>query len=107
MRLRYAIGSALGALALVVTIPTSANAATGTFTYYPYGSTEALRLTDPTDEVCHKLGSDDEAAYEHGKNGTDLWAIVYTDEGCTGEEMTLGSGKETINDFTFRSVRFQ
>ncbi|GGR71423.1 hypothetical protein GCM10010252_07220 [Streptomyces aureoverticillatus] len=102
---RYAIGAALGALALVVTIPTSANAAVGEFTYQ-YG--DVVRgLTNPANDVCHKIANDDQApGTEPLLNATNMYAHLYTDDECLDYQAVIPPVRGTIDYALFHSVKF-
>ncbi|MBB4889161.1 hypothetical protein WEB32_02500 [Streptomyces netropsis] len=112
MRLRHAIGGALGALALIVTVPTSANAATGqfVFTYNRDGKTIEGRLHDPKARECidlDEVAKPDSTPAHSPRNRTNSIATVYTDLECEGESFALkahsGYGGEGLK---FRSVVF-
>ncbi|MEU8548928.1 hypothetical protein AB0C81_18385 [Streptomyces roseoverticillatus] len=84
MRLRYAVGGALGALALIVTVPTSANAATGqfVFTYERDGKTLEGYLRDPRARYCltlEQVAKPDTTPAHSPRNRTNSIATVYTE----------------------------
>ncbi|QEV18055.1 MULTISPECIES: peptidase inhibitor family I36 protein [Streptomyces] len=112
MRFRTSLAAALGALALVVTLPTSANAATGqfVFTYNRDGKTIEARLNDPKGRECIDLAevADPSATPAHSpRNRTNSIVTVYSDLECEGESFSLraysGFGGEGLK---FRSVIF-
>ncbi|WP_405576182.1 hypothetical protein [Streptomyces sp. NBC_01092] len=112
MRLRHTLSATLGALALIVSLPTSASAATGNFSYkfvgldgYP----QAVTLHDPESPGCMVLpevadpGSSEPAFAPH--NDTDEWVMVFTEPDCTGDSWTLRPhGNPTTDRLTLRSV---
>ncbi|MGW7051379.1 hypothetical protein [Streptomyces sp. NPDC054887] len=108
MRLRSTLAATVGAFALVLTLPTSAGAAVGTFTYqYAEG---AGVLTDPPSGECITLAevADEQVAPAHTPgNATDAVATVYAGPDCTGPQFDLrphtGHGSERLK---VRSVLF-
>ncbi|MFF7331986.1 hypothetical protein ACIQU5_19520 [Streptomyces sp. NPDC090306] len=114
MRIRHSVAAALGALVLVVTLPASAQAATGQFRY-TYTTTEGYEATgflnDPPSGQCINLygvGSEDLAPAHSPKNRTDATATVFLHADCQGESyFTLrphtGAGSERLH---VRSVVF-
>ncbi|MEU8893793.1 hypothetical protein [Streptomyces sp. NPDC048442] len=114
MRFRTTVAAAVGALALVVTLPTSAYAAEGDFQYTYVtapGDEETVTLHDPESGECITLP---EAAQEYSqppahspKNRTDTFAIVFTNADCSGDSFTLrphtGGASERLK---LRSVLF-
>ncbi|MEI5102059.1 hypothetical protein RB200_30510 [Streptomyces sp. PmtG] len=112
MRFRTSLAAALGALALVVTLPPSANAATGqfVFTYNREGKTIEGRLHDPTGRECIDLtevSNLNETPAHSPRNRTNSIATVYTELECEGESFALkahsGYGGEGLK---FRSIVF-
>ncbi|MEU6671699.1 hypothetical protein [Streptomyces sp. NPDC046727] len=114
MRLRHAAVAAFGALALVLTVPASASAAEGQFTYVYTGLDGAPRtgvLDAPESGVCHTLpevadpGSSSPA--HSPRNRTNAFTTVFTEPDCTGDSFTLrpftGYGSERLK---LRSVTF-
>ncbi|MFD8413429.1 MULTISPECIES: hypothetical protein [unclassified Streptomyces] len=114
MRLRNAAAAAFGALTLVLTIPTSAVAATGQFTYVYSGLDGRPRvgvLENPVSRECFTLpevadpGSSSPA--HSPRNRTDSTATVFTEPECRGDLFTLrpytGYGSERLK---LRSVFF-
>ncbi|GHC69434.1 hypothetical protein [Streptomyces flavofungini] len=114
MRFRTALAAASGALALIVTLPTSAAAAEGTF-QYTYsgldGRPQIAAIDNPDSWVCVTLpevGDPDSSSPAHSpRNRTDQFAHVFTGPDCDGDSFTLrphtGYGSERL---TLRSVRF-
>ncbi|MEV6175168.1 hypothetical protein AB0L99_44120 [Streptomyces sp. NPDC051954] len=89
MRRRHTVGAVLGALALVLTIPTSASAVPGDL-FYKYGDPENPKLGDFEQPAFGECLNVPEA---EGKNDTafapdstmqDHDALVYTEEDCQG-----------------------
>lgn len=114
MRFRTALAAASGALALIVTLPTSAAAAEGTF-QYTYsgldGRPQVAVLDDPDSWVCVPLpevADPDSSSPAHSpRNRTDEYALVFTGPDCDGDSFTLkphtGYGSERLK---VRSVLF-
>ncbi|MGW2226959.1 hypothetical protein [Streptomyces formicae] len=112
MRLRTTVAAALGALALVVTLPTSASAATGDFSYKFTGldgTPQSATLHDPQSPGCVVLpevadpGSSEPAFAPH--NDTDVWVMVFTEPNCTGDSWTLRPhGNPATDRLKLRSV---
>ncbi|MFD3577303.1 hypothetical protein [Streptomyces sp. NPDC058644] len=114
MRLRHSLAAAAGAAALILTVPGSAYAAEGDFSYtYVNGAGEEEQATlhDPASGECVML---DEAAQEYSqppahspKNRTGSFAIVFTNADCSGDDFTLrphtGGASERLK---LRSVLF-
>ncbi|MEV7107624.1 hypothetical protein [Streptomyces atroolivaceus] len=113
MRLRHHAVAALGALALVVTLPTSASAATGQFRYtYETGEGyEAVGfLNNPRSGQCINLpgaGSDELPPAYAPKNVTDATATVFLNADCDGDVYyTLRPGGGASERLKLRSVVF-
>jgi hypothetical protein len=114
MHLRHTIAAALGALALVVTLPASASAATGDFTYKYVGldgSPRSVTLHDPDSPACITLpevadpDASEPAFAPH--NDTDAWVMVFTEDDCTGDSWTLRPrGNPATDRLKLRSVYF-
>ncbi|MGW1867726.1 hypothetical protein ACWCPS_19420 [Streptomyces mauvecolor] len=112
MRLRTAVAAAFGALALLATVPTSASAATGDFSYRFVGldgSPQSVTLHDPVSPGCITLpevadpGSTEPAFAPH--NNTDTWVMVFTEPNCTGDSWTLRPhGHPATDHLKLRSV---
>ncbi|MEU5895532.1 MULTISPECIES: hypothetical protein [Streptomyces] len=112
MRLRHTLAAALGAFTLVVTLPTSANAATGAFSYKFTGldgHARSVTLHDPTSPGCVPLPEvaapdfSEPAFAPH--NDTDEWAMVFTEPDCTGDSWTLRPhGNPASDRLKLRSV---
>ncbi|MGW3209255.1 hypothetical protein [Streptomyces sp. NPDC001135] len=109
---RHTAAAALGALALVVTLPSSASAATGDFAYKFVGldgSPQSVTLHDPVSPGCITLpevadpGSSEPAFAPH--NDTDVWVMVFTEPNCTGNSWTLRPhGHPATDRLKLRSV---
>ncbi|MFF4442810.1 hypothetical protein [Streptomyces sp. NPDC001621] len=114
MRLRTPLAAALGALALTLTLPTSASAATGDFSYKYVGlngAPQSVTLRDPQSPGCVMLaevadpGSSEPAFAPH--NDTDEWVMVFTEPDCTGDSWTLRPHGQPASDrLNLRSVFF-
>ncbi|MEW2488209.1 hypothetical protein [Streptomyces sp. NPDC048411] len=114
MRLRTTVAAALGALALVVTLPTSADAASGDFLYRFTGldgTPQYAGLIDPASRECITLpevadpGSSNPA--DSPWNFTDSTATVFTDPDCEGAFFTLRPfGGHASKRLKLRSVVF-
>ncbi|MFD6432437.1 hypothetical protein [Streptomyces venezuelae] len=111
MRLRYTIGSALGALALIVAIPTSAHAeATGIF-YYKYGdpaNPQESNLTSPATQTCiviPEVDGKDIDAFDVD-NKTDKRAWLFSDDDCFGNKTEVAAQGGTDKTTKFKSVYF-
>ncbi|MET7367984.1 hypothetical protein ABZS61_19430 [Streptomyces sp. NPDC005566] len=113
MRLRHTVAAALGALTLVVTLPTAASAASGQFRY-TYETEEGYEavgfLNDPPSGACVNLpGADSDAlppAYAP-KNITDASATVFLSADCEGDVYyTLRPGGGASDRLKVRSVVF-
>ncbi|MBT2400499.1 hypothetical protein [Streptomyces sp. ISL-100] len=113
MRFRHTVAAAVGALTLVLTMPTPAGAAVGAFTYQ-YDDMSGERITaeliDPPSGPCITLPevADDFVPPAHTpRNATDRPATVYAGADCTGPEFNLrahtGYGSERLK---VRSVIF-
>ncbi|MEV7542571.1 hypothetical protein [Streptomyces sp. NPDC089915] len=114
MRLRHAALAAFGAFTLLLTVPTSASAATGVFEYAyhgPNGGTQHADLIDPAGAECHNIPeAADPSASEPAhspRNRTTATATVFTEPDCEGDYFSLrpltGRGSERLK---FRSVVF-
>ncbi|MEV7191692.1 hypothetical protein AB0N81_07770 [Streptomyces sp. NPDC093510] len=113
MRPRHTVAALLGALALVVTLPTSANAATGAFHYkfVEDGTVRYATLHDPGSPACITLpevADDDTSKPAFAPyNDTDAWAMVFTDADCSDDSWTLKPhGKPATDRLKVRSVYF-
>ncbi|RST09038.1 hypothetical protein EF910_02205 [Streptomyces sp. WAC07149] len=107
MRLRNAAVAAVGALTLLVTAPTSANAAVGEF-LYTTGSALPAGLTDPTSGQCINLfGATEETPASAPKNLTNSTATVFLDFNCAGDTYyVMNPGRILGNRLKLRSVIF-
>ncbi|MFJ6756674.1 MULTISPECIES: hypothetical protein [unclassified Streptomyces] len=113
MKLRNAAAAALAAFALALSLPGSALAATGHFSYKyvdDLGQEQTLVLTDPHSGKCINLravGSDALLPGYGPHNRTDTPVIVYKGADCTGSEYRLrANGNPARDDLEVRSVRF-
>ncbi|MEV0914010.1 hypothetical protein AB0I93_07015 [Streptomyces sp. NPDC049967] len=116
MRLRTTAAAALGALALVVSLPGSANAATaeGQFAYTyttTSGHRQAVVLLDPPSRECVTLpGVADPNTSEPADtpwNNTGSTATVFTGPDCDGAHYTLRpDGGRASSRLKLRSVVF-
>ncbi|MFJ4781373.1 hypothetical protein [Streptomyces sp. NPDC088762] len=95
MHLRRA-AAVFGALTLVLTVPTSASAATGEFRYTYSGldgRPQVAVLADPPSEECITLpevADPGASSPAHSpRNRTDETATVFTEPGCEGDYFTL------------------
>ncbi|MFJ7194940.1 MULTISPECIES: hypothetical protein [unclassified Streptomyces] len=114
MRLRSTVAAALGALALIVAVPTSAGAATGDFRYTYTGldgSPQFGFLVDPPSRMCITLpevadpGSTNPAHTPW--NFTDSSATVFSGPDCEGDYFTLRpNGGHASERLKLRSVVF-
>ncbi|MFF7203811.1 hypothetical protein [Streptomyces sp. NPDC008141] len=112
MRLRHTLGAAIGAVALIVAIPSSAHALDGSF-LYQYGDSAnptAALLEQPGAGECINIpeveGKSDTAfAPNNSVQGAD--ANVYTEEDCQGTPTTLAEGTQLGPEVTFKSVYFE
>ncbi|PKV90150.1 hypothetical protein [Streptomyces sp. TLI_146] len=113
MRLRHTVGTALGALALVVTVPTSANAATGEFSYTYVdlnGANQFGYLENPLSGVCLEIPEatlpTQQPAFS-AQNRTDKTASTFSEPLCQGTRYTVKARTGVGNARQkFRSVRF-
>ncbi|MEV7235842.1 hypothetical protein AB0N06_18155 [Streptomyces sp. NPDC051020] len=114
MRLRTTVAATLGALALIVTLPTSADAGSGDFLYRFTGldgTPQYTGLTDPASRECITLpevadpGSSNPA--NSPRNYTDSTATVFTGPDCEGVFFTLRPfGGHASERLKLRSVVF-
>ncbi|MFE5491908.1 hypothetical protein ACFQ8S_35100 [Streptomyces virginiae] len=96
MRLRHAAVAAFGAFTLLLTVPTSASAATGEFQYTVTGldgSPLRVVLEDPESRECITLpevADPGASAPAHSpRNRTTSTATVFTEPDCEGDFFTL------------------
>ncbi|MGE7391323.1 hypothetical protein ACQKM2_38230 [Streptomyces sp. NPDC004126] len=110
MRLRTALPAVMGALLLTLAMPTSANAAIGTFTYRVPGVALPRIILDPPNNECIDIPEADdpseEAPVNTPRNLTNRQAVVYADPGCEGDFFHLRPGGSGTNALKFRSVVF-
>jgi hypothetical protein len=112
MRFRTTVAAAVGALALIVSVPGSASAAVGEFTYVytdMHGSPQTGTLTHPKSRECITLV---EAAGEYvppahsPRNRTNATATVFTGRDCDGDHYSLRPGGSAGPRLKLRSVVF-
>lgn len=113
MKLRNTAAAALAAVALVLTLPGSALAAQGSFTYKyvdHFGQQQHVALHDPHSGKCINLYAvgDDEVPAGYGPhNDTDTAVTVYLGANCEGPEWKLrAKGQPARDALEVRSVRF-
>lgn len=112
MHLRSSVAAAVGALALVLTLPTSAQAAGGRFTYIAHegGTSQERVLVDPPSGVCITLpGAEDPDGLpaDSPRNDTDATATVFTGTDCDGDYFSLRPlGGRASDRLKLRSVVF-
>ncbi|MFE4372108.1 hypothetical protein ACFRMN_28550 [Streptomyces sp. NPDC056835] len=112
MRLRSTLAAAVGALALLFSVPGPASAAEGEFTYVYTdiaGKPRVGGLVDPESLVCLTIP---EAAGEYvppahtPRNHTTATALVFTGPDCDGDEYILRPGGSASERLKLRSVVF-
>ncbi|WP_280698387.1 hypothetical protein [Kitasatospora sp. GP82] len=113
MRLRNAAAAVTAAIALVLTMPTSASAATGEFTYRwngPTGTVHHGKLIDPASRECINIPEVEDPAIQPAHtpwNFTDSTVTVFTDVDCDGDYFSLRpNGGHASDRLKFRSVVF-
>ncbi|MEU2129405.1 hypothetical protein ACFC5Z_12470 [Streptomyces sp. NPDC056004] len=114
MRLRSTVAAAFGALALIVAVPASADAATGDFSYTYTGldgSPQIGFLLDPPSRVCITLPEVADPSSSNPAhtpwNFTDSSATVFSGPGCEGDYFTLRpDGGHASSRLKLRSVVF-
>ncbi|MFI9270792.1 hypothetical protein ACIGXM_08795 [Kitasatospora sp. NPDC052896] len=107
MRFRQTVAAALGALALVVAVPNSAYAATGSFEY-KFGPGLPATLHDPESGRCVNLfgATPNDPAFAP-RNFTDATATVFLDFNCDGDTYyVMNPGKQLGDRLKLRSVIF-
>ncbi|GAA2835135.1 hypothetical protein RMN57_07760 [Kitasatospora sp. CM 4170] len=107
MRLRNATIAAASAVALVLAVPTSANAATGDF-LYKVGPGIPAGLADPASGECINLFGATEANPAFApENFTSSTATVFLDFDCDGDVFyVMNPGKRLGDRLKLRSVVF-
>ncbi|GAA1959443.1 hypothetical protein [Kitasatospora viridis] len=107
MRMRQAAVTAVGALALLLSAPTPAIAASGDFLYKTSSGQEAT-LADPQSGVCINLDGTSEQDPGHSpRNFTDATATVFLDTDCNGDVYyVMNPGKKLGDRLKLRSVIF-
>ncbi|MFD3923951.1 hypothetical protein [Streptomyces sp. NPDC058595] len=113
MRLRTTVAAAVGALALVITLPASAGAAEGDFTYQHVdeaGVAQSSTLVDPRSRECITLPEvqDERTEPAHSpRNNTDATATVFSGADCEGLHFSLRpNGGKASERLKVRSVVF-
>ncbi|MEV7401040.1 hypothetical protein AB0N93_11670 [Streptomyces sp. NPDC091267] len=114
MRLRTTAAAALGALSLIVSLPGSASAADGHFSYTytaSDGSRQTGLLVDPPSRECVTLPevADPEVTFPADTpwNNTDSTATVFSGPDCDGAYYTLRpNGGHASDRLKLRSVLF-
>ncbi|WP_053654598.1 hypothetical protein [Streptomyces sp. MMG1121] len=114
MRLRHTVGAALGALALLVTLPTPADAATG-FVLFQYGDPLLPKSTwqsgqlenPPADGVCYNLPEVQGHPLWFGIGPNNAMAeetvYVFTEVDCLGVRTKVDPGVKKGNNVIFKS----
>lgn len=114
MRLRSTVAAAFGALALIVAVPASADAATGDFSY-TYTDLDGLPqigfLLDPPSRMCITLPEVADPSSSNPAhtpwNFTDSSATVFSGPDCEGDYFTLRpAGGHASSRLKLRSVVF-
>ncbi|MFD9690455.1 hypothetical protein [Kitasatospora sp. NPDC059088] len=107
MRIRNAVLAVASAVALVVSVPMSANAATGDF-LYKVGPGVPAGLADPESGKCIDLFGATEADPAFApENFTNSTATVFLDFDCAGDVFyVMNPGKKLGNRLKLRSVVF-
>ncbi|MFJ2866496.1 hypothetical protein [Kitasatospora sp. NPDC087314] len=107
MRLRNAALAVASAVALVLAVPMSANAATGEF-LYKVGPGVLAGLADPESRVCIDLfGTTEDHPGFAPENLTKSTATVFLDEHCSGDVFyVMNPGKKLGDRLKLRSVVF-
>ncbi|MER7752043.1 hypothetical protein [Kitasatospora sp. NPDC097643] len=106
MRLRNAALAAASAVALVLAVPVSANAATGEF-LYKVGPGVPTGLADPASRVCIDLPDIGTQPAFAPENLTDSTATVFLDSHCDGDVFyVMNPGKRLGDRLKLRSVLF-
>ncbi|MFI0462501.1 MULTISPECIES: hypothetical protein [Saccharopolyspora] len=111
MRLRATVAAALGAAGLLLSLPGSALAADGEFSYWVEGTNayHQRALLDPAGRLCHRLELPNPEAPAYGvRNNTDATAIVFLDSNCSSDVYyyVLQPGQQAPRDVAVRSVTF-
>ncbi|MGA5817982.1 hypothetical protein ACPC54_09000 [Kitasatospora sp. NPDC094028] len=107
MRLRNALVAAASAVALVVAVPTSANAAVGDF-LYKVGPGVPAGIADPESGKCINLfGATEKDPAFAPENFTSSTATVFLDFDCNGDTFyVMNPGKRLGDRLKLRSVVF-
>ncbi|GGV54639.1 hypothetical protein [Streptomyces spectabilis] len=109
MRLRHTVGATLGALALVLTIPTSANAVQGDL-FYKYGdpaSPKTGSFEDPAMSECLNVieveGKND-TAFAPESTMQEHDTFVFTEEDCQGTKTKVPPATKLGPEVKFKSI---
>ncbi|MEU9040835.1 MULTISPECIES: hypothetical protein [unclassified Kitasatospora] len=107
MRLRNTVLAVASAVALVLAVPMSANAATGDF-LYKVGPGVPAGIADPESGKCIDLfGATEKAPAFAPENFTTSTATVFLDFGCNGDTFyVMNPGKKLGDRLKLRSVIF-
>lgn len=98
-----AVMAAAGAAALLtVAVPTSAQAATGTFSYTHAYSKLTVTLTNPADGTCTQTTANGTVT-----NSTNSNVTLYPSPACEGEPLGTLPPKGTASGLSFASVIFR
>jgi hypothetical protein len=112
MRLRHTVGAAVGALALVVTLPTSAQAVEG-YATYSWGTEENPKfgkLDNPEGRVCINIPEVEsgKSAYAWNfKNNTPSNLFLFPDDECQGDHTSVNAGGKPDSKLKFKSLYFR
>ncbi|MFF5564246.1 hypothetical protein ACFY7Z_04265 [Streptomyces sp. NPDC012623] len=101
MRLRNTVAAGLGALTLLLTVSTPANAATGTLEYKLRDTVNMkkleLKITDPEEGKCYTVPGNGRDRGYYAYNGTDASATVYYGFNCEGATRKIAPGKTGVD----------
>ncbi|WP_051855038.1 hypothetical protein [Streptomyces sp. NRRL B-1347] len=112
MRIRHTVGAALGALALIVTIPTSAHAEAVGFFKYQWGlpgQTNYGEMINAQTNICHQIPEVENKPLQNAfkpLNQTDKQAWLFLEEDCDGPHTVLLQGAQDGPLRLFKSVYF-
>ncbi|CAM5641405.1 hypothetical protein SAVIM338S_06282 [Streptomyces avidinii] len=115
MRLRNALAAALGAAVLIVALPSSASAATGSldFKYGDVADPTNAQIQFPNLNECYTVPTVNGVVVDAyaPENRSNADAVMFLDTQCydageEGEEVLLHPGDTRGNEYHFRSVKF-
>ncbi|MEU8463947.1 hypothetical protein [Streptomyces sp. NPDC029003] len=107
MRLRNSVSAAAGALLIALSVPTSAHAATGEFTYKTLLGVAHVIPDPPSHECINVPGVSELLAAHAPNNSTNRAATVFRELDCGGDNYhVLQPGEQLGNLVRFRSVVF-